>query len=46
LLFMYNTGTRVQEVADTRLAWLTLTPPYKVELLGKGRKWRTWRWRA
>jgi site-specific recombinase XerD len=41
LLFMYNTGARVQEVADTRLSWLTLTPPYKVELLGKGRKWRT-----
>lgn len=41
LLFMYNTGARVQEVADTRIGWLTLTPPYKVELLGKGRKWRT-----
>jgi integrase/recombinase XerD len=41
LLFMYNTGARVQEVVDTRLSWLTLTPPYKVELLGKGRKWRT-----
>jgi integrase/recombinase XerD len=41
LLFMYNTGARVQEVADTRLLWLTLTQPYKVELLGKGRKWRT-----
>jgi site-specific recombinase XerD len=41
LLFMYNTGARVQEVADTRLSWLTLTQPYKVELLGKGRKWRT-----
>jgi site-specific recombinase XerD len=41
LLFMYNTGARVQEVADTRIAWLTLTAPYKVELLGKGRKWRT-----
>lgn len=41
LLFMYNTGARVQEVADTRLAWLTLSTPYKVELLGKGRKWRT-----
>jgi site-specific recombinase XerD len=41
LLFMYNTGARVQEVADTRLSWLTLAPPYKVELLGKGRKWRT-----
>jgi site-specific recombinase XerD len=41
LLFLYNTGARVQEVADTRLAWLTLTTPYRVELLGKGRKWRT-----
>jgi site-specific recombinase XerD len=28
-------------VADTRVAWLTLVAPYKVELLGKGRKWRT-----
>lgn len=41
LLFMYNTGARVQEVADTRLSWLNLSTPYKVELLGKGRKWRT-----
>jgi site-specific recombinase XerD len=41
LLFMYNTGARVQEVADTRVSWLTLTEPFKVELLGKGRKWRT-----
>ena len=41
LLFMYNTGARVQEAADTRLSWLTLTPSAKVELLGKGRKWRT-----
>lgn len=41
LLFLYNTGARVQEVADTRVSWLTLVPPYKVELLGKGRKWRT-----
>lgn len=41
LLFMYNTGARVQEVADARASWLTLTAPYKVELLGKGRKWRT-----
>ena len=41
LLFMYNTGARVQEVADTRLSWLTLTPSAKVDLLGKGRKWRT-----
>jgi integrase/recombinase XerD len=41
LLFMYNTGARVQEVADTRISWLTLSAPYKVALLGKGRKWRT-----
>jgi site-specific recombinase XerD len=41
LLFLYNTGARVQEAADTRLSWLTLAPPYMVELLGKGRKWRT-----
>jgi site-specific recombinase XerD len=41
LLYLYNTGARVQEVADTRISWLSLTPPYKVELLGKGRKWRT-----
>lgn len=41
LLFMYNTGARVQEVADTRRSWLTLSAPYKVDLLGKGRKWRS-----
>jgi integrase/recombinase XerD len=41
LRFMYNTGARVQEVADTRVGWLSLVPQFKVELLGKGRKWRT-----
>ncbi len=41
LLFLYNTGARVQEAADARVSRLTLQPPYKVELLGKGRKWRT-----
>lgn len=41
LLFLYNTGARVQEAADTRRGWVTLQPPFKVELLGKGRKWRT-----
>jgi site-specific recombinase XerD len=41
LLFLYNSGARVQEVADTRVSWLHLNAPYKVELLGKGRKWRT-----
>lgn len=41
LLFMYNTGARVQETADARISWLSLEKPYKVEILGKGRKWRT-----
>ncbi|KKR03173.1 MAG: Phage integrase [Candidatus Uhrbacteria bacterium GW2011_GWF2_39_13] len=41
LLFMYNTGARVQETADTRLAWIFFNKPYKVEILGKGRKLRT-----
>jgi site-specific recombinase XerD len=41
LLFMYNTGARVQEVADARVSWLTFEQPCKVEILGKGRKWRT-----
>jgi integrase/recombinase XerD len=41
LLFMYNTGARVQEVADCRIGWLSLDSPGKVELLGKGHKWRT-----
>ena len=41
LLLMYNSGARVQEVADAQTTWLSLTKPYKVEILGKGRKWRT-----
>lgn len=41
LLFMYNTGARVQEVVDTRTSWITLTAAPKVQLLGKRRKWRT-----
>ena len=41
LLFMYNTGARVQETADARLSWLSFTNPFKVEILGKRRKWRT-----
>src|SRR5207245_2834622 len=41
LLFLYNTGARVQEVADARVTWLTLLSPCKVQLLGKGRKLRT-----
>ena len=40
LLYMYNTGSRVQEVADARLPWLSLHGPHKVEILGKGNKVR------
>jgi len=41
LLFLYNTGARVQEVADLRAADLDLAPPPRVRLHGKGDKWRT-----
>lgn len=40
LLFLYNTGARVQEVADLRLEHLDLATPAKVHLHGKGDKWR------
>jgi integrase len=40
LLFLYNTGARVQEVADVRLTDVDLTEPYRVRLHGKGDKWR------
>lgn len=40
LLFLYNTGARVQEVADLRIEHLDLKPPAKVHLHGKGDKWR------
>ena len=40
LLFLYNTGARVQEVADLRLEHLDLMAPAKVHLHGKGDKWR------
>jgi site-specific recombinase XerD len=40
LLFLYNTGARVQEVADLRIEHLELAPPGKVRLHGKGDKWR------
>ena len=38
---MYNTGARVQETADALLSWISFSKPYKVEILGKGRKRRT-----
>jgi site-specific recombinase XerD len=40
LLFLYNTGARVQEVADLRIEHVELAPPAKVHLHGKGDKWR------
>jgi site-specific recombinase XerD len=40
LLFLYNTGARVQEVADLRIEHVELRPPAKVHLHGKGDKWR------
>jgi site-specific recombinase XerD len=39
-LFFYNTGARVQEVADLRMEHLEFDPPAKVHLHGKGDKWR------
>lgn len=41
LLFLYNTGARVQEVADLRLGDLDLDDCLRVRLHGKGDKWRT-----
>lgn len=40
LLFLYNTGARVQEVVDVRVEHLTLERPAYVRLHGKGNKWR------
>lgn len=41
LLFLYNTGARVAEVAHLRVEQLVLTAQPQVRLLGKGGKWRT-----
>jgi len=41
LLFLYNTGARVQEVADLRVEHLDLGAHPLVRLHGKGDKWRT-----
>src|SRR5215467_10137796 len=41
ILFLYNTGARVQEVADLRLEHLDLGDHPLVRLHGKGDKWRT-----
>jgi integrase/recombinase XerD len=40
LLFLYNTGARVQEVADLRVEHLDLGGHPRVRLHGKGDKWR------
>jgi integrase/recombinase XerD len=40
LLFLYNTGARVQEVADLRASDLHFAPTPRVHLHGKGDKWR------
>ena len=37
---MFNTGARVQEIADPRACDFQLTKPFQVRLLGKGRKER------
>jgi integrase/recombinase XerD len=41
LLFLYNTGARVQEVADLQAGHLTLGDGAVARLHGKGDKWRT-----
>lgn len=41
LLFLYNTGARVQEAADLTVGNLVLEPQPRVHLHGKGGKWRT-----
>jgi site-specific recombinase XerD len=40
LAFLYNSGARVQEALDLRVAALQLERPYQVRLFGKGRKER------
>jgi site-specific recombinase XerD len=40
LATMFNTGGRVQEIADLRACDLQLTKPYQARLFGKGRKER------
>ena len=40
LMFLYNTGARVQEVAELTMANLELAEKSRVRLHGKGDKWR------
>src|SRR5262245_50581236 len=41
LLFLYNTGARVQEATNLKIGNLALEPQPRVHLHGKGDKWRT-----
>jgi site-specific recombinase XerD len=41
LLFLYNTGARAAEVVSLTIGQLTLAAPPRVNLHGKGNKWRT-----
>jgi integrase len=41
LLFLYNTGARVQEAADLRVEHVDLERGPRARLHGKGGKWRT-----
>lgn len=41
LLFLYNTGARVQETSDLTVGNVVLEPQPRVHLRGKGGKWRT-----
>jgi integrase/recombinase XerD len=40
LMFLYNTGARVQEAADVRIVDIDVDEPFRVRLHGKGDKWR------
>lgn len=40
LMLLYNTGARVQEIADLRVDDVDLEGPLRVRLHGKGDKWR------
>jgi len=41
LMLLYNTGARVQEIADLRVADVDLHDPMRIRLHGKGDKWRS-----
>jgi site-specific recombinase XerD len=41
LMLLYNSGARVQEIADLHVADVDLDGPFRVRLHGKGDKWRS-----